>query len=198
MLQPQPDRAYTYEDLCQWQGEERWELIEGVPYAMGSPTMLHQALAMELSGRLWLHFRGGPCRVLAAPFDVRLSERDVVQPDLLVTCDADALQPRFLDGPPQLVIEILSPSNERHDRSRKLNLYARAGVSEYWLVTPHPFLFEVLRNRSGIFEISGVYSEQDRLKSPTFPDLQLDLAELYRAMPWPQELREPAPPYSTV
>ena len=65
-------------------------------------------------------------------------------------------------------------------------------------MTPHPFLFEVLRNRSGIFEISGVYSEQDRLKSPTFPDLQLDLAELYQAMPWPQEMREPAPPYSTV
>lgn len=197
-MQPQPNRTYTWPEMREWEGDERWELIDGVPYAMSSPSLLHQALAMEISVRLYPQFRNGPCRLLFAPFDVVLSERDVVQPDLLVICEQEHLKPGHLEGPPRLAIEILSPSNERHDRLRKLNLYARAGVAEYWLVTPHPYLFEVLRNRDGVYEIAGVYSDQDRLVSPAFPHLKLDLAEIYQLLPYPEALREAPPPYSTV
>ena len=197
-MQPLPDRSYTWDEISQWDGDQRWELIAGIPYAMSSPSLLHQAMAMELSGRLWAQFRQGPCRLLAAPMDVRLSDHDLIQPDLLVVCQESQMHPGHVDGPPDLVIEILSPTTERHDRLRKLNLYARSGVAEYWLVTPHPFLFEVLSNRQGRFEIAGVYSEKDRFQSHRFPQLSLDLMDIHRALPYPQELREPVPPYSTV
>lgn len=192
-MQPQSNRTYTWTEMREWDGDERWELIDGIPYAMFSPSLLHQALAMELSGRLYPQFRDGRCRLLAAPFDVKLSERDVVQPDLLVICEQGRLQPGHLEGPPELAVEILSPSNERHDRLRKLNLYARSGVSEYWLITPYPFLFEVLRNRNGTFEIAGSFCENDLFASPAFPHLQLDLKDIHQ-----RALREAPPPYSTV
>lgn len=95
-------------------------------------------------------------------------------------------------------MEILSPTNQRHDRLRKLNLYARAGVAEYWLVTPYPFLFEVLRNRNGTFEIAGSYCEKDPFASPKFPFVKLDLMDLFQSLLYPDPLREPLPPYSTV
>lgn len=164
-MQPQPDRTYTWAERLEWEGDDRWELIDGVPYAMSSPSLLHQVLAMELSGRLYPQFREGRCRLLAAPFDVKLSSRDVVQPDLLVICTQDRLQASHLEGPPELAVEILSPSNERHDRLRKL---------------------------------AGSYGEKDRFASPTFPELQLDLMEIFQSLPSPDALREAPPPYSTV
>ena len=102
-----------------------------------------------------------------------------------------------LDYAGGLVVEIVSPSTQRHDRLRKLSLYAHSGVAEYWLVTPHPFLVEVLRNVNGSFSIAQVCNEHDTLKSPAFPDLSLDLAELFAQLP-PQppieEVRESTPP----
>ena len=79
------------------------------------------------------------------------------------------IQATHIEGPPRLVVEILSPSTLRHDRVRKLNLYARAGVAEYWIITPHPFMVEVMRLG---------YTETDRLCSCEFPELELDLTEL--------------------
>src|ERR1017187_9515628 len=117
---------------------------------MSSPVLLHQSILGELYVALKLHFKGSPCRVILAPFDVKFTDFDVVQPDILISC-TDRLGPRFHDGPPDLVIEILSPSTMRHDRIRKLCLYARTGVPEYWLVTQHPFMLEVLENSQGSF-----------------------------------------------
>ena len=132
--------------------------------------------------------------------DVKLSEHDVVQPDLLVACDPKQIQATYIDGPPRLVIEILSPSTLRHDRVRKLNLYARAGVAEYWLITPHPFMVEVLRHRDGLYTTVQVCTEHDILRSPAFPELNLHLQEIFDGLP-PQpdldEVREGVPPYVT-
>ena len=100
-----------------------------------------------------------------------------------------------INGAPDLVIEILSRGTQRVDRLRKLNLYARHGVQEYWLVTPFPFLIEVLRHREGLFEVAAVYSEAHTLRSFRFPDLQLDLAAIHAALPYTDEMREPLAGY---
>jgi Uma2 family endonuclease len=166
---------------------------------MSSPTTLHQALVSELLVRLNGIFRGSPCRALVSPLDVKLSEQDVVQPDLLVVCNPQQLRTHCIEGPPALVVEVLSPSTLRHDRVRKLNLYSQVGVDEYWLVTPYPFLFEVLHNVDGVFLHAGSYTEADVLRSRRFSELQLPLLELYESLP-PQppldEVREGAPPYA--
>ncbi|MBI3928162.1 MAG: Uma2 family endonuclease [Armatimonadetes bacterium] len=195
MDSPQP--RFTYADVEKWDPDTRWELIDGIPYAMAGCSLLHQSLLGELHVALKLHFKGSPCRVVLAPFDVKFSERDVVQPDLLVSC-SDRLGYQFHTGAPDLVIEILSPSTLRHDRIRKLGLYSRQGVREYWLVTPHPLVVEVLENIGEAFVTRGAYSEEHHLRSPRFPDLDIDLAEIFAGLP-PQppiadEVRETVPP----
>jgi Uma2 family endonuclease len=195
-MQPQPDHSYSWDDYLQWEGDQRWELIQGVPYLCSSPSVLHQAICLELAFQFRLFLEGKPCRVFVAPLDVKLSHVDVVQPDVLVICHEERLRKSHVDGPPDLVIEVASPSTFRHDRLRKLNLYAGAGISEYWIVNPHPFLVEVHRNNKGIFEVAGAYSEKDNLSSPRFPDLKMDLGKLFRALP-PDMVKEPEVAYST-
>ena len=82
--------------------------------------------------------------------DSGLSEEDIVQPDLIVVCDANRIKPTHIEGPPTLVIEVLSPSTQAYDRVRKLRLFAASGVQEVWLVTPHPSLVEVLTLDGGL------------------------------------------------
>jgi len=129
-------RPLNFEDYRSWPDESRWELIDGHPYAMWSPSSLHQELSTSLVLELTPFFRDRGCRLFHAPMDVKLSDHDVVQPDLLVVCDPKQIRSTHIEGAPALVVEILSPSTLRHDRVLKLNLYARAGVAEYWLLTP--------------------------------------------------------------
>lgn len=193
-------RPLTFADYQSWEGEQRWELIEGQPYAMSSPSSLHQMLSLAFVIHLAPYFPGSPCRLFHAPLDVKLSDHDVVQPDLLVVCDPGQVRPTHIEGAPRLVIEIVSPSTQRHDRVRKLNLYSASGVCEYWLVTPHPFMVEVLHNVQGCFSTVGAYTETGHLRSPSFPQIQLDLNEIFQSLP-PQppldEVREGVPPYAT-
>ena len=165
---------------------------------MGSPSAAHQAILLSLALQLGPQLAQGPCRLWLSPFDVKLSEHDVVQPDLFVACDSGKIRSSYLEGAPDLVIEILSPSTLRHDRVRKLNLYSRFGVKEYWLVTPHPFLVEVMHNVQGTYTVSGAYTEEHELRSPLLPQLRVDLASVLAGLP-PQppidEVREETPPY---
>ena len=197
-LRPDLNRRYTWQEARALDDEQRWELIDGQPYAIGSPLTAHQLVSVRLTGALLAVFSGRPCQLLVAPMDVKLSEHDLVQPDLLVVCDAAQLQRSHVEGPPRLIIEILSESTQRHDRVRKLNLYARSGVGEYWLVTPHPALVEVLHNDGAGFRVAGTYTERDRLQSVVFPQLSLDLEAIFANLPDQpliDEVREAAPEY---
>jgi Uma2 family endonuclease len=137
-----PEKLYTYADYRQWDlnAGERYEIIDGVAYAMSAPNGKHQAISMELSRQLANFLKDKPCKVFAAPYDVRLfyeedeSDDTVVQPDLTVICDEAKRGLEGCRGIPDMVIEILSPSNTEAEMFRKLNLYTRAGVKEYWVV----------------------------------------------------------------
>lgn len=192
-------RRLTFEDYRSWGDDQSWELIDGQPYLMSSPSSLHQMLSTSLILELGPFFQGIGCRLFHAPMDLKLSEVDVVQPDLMVVCDPAQIRAGHIEGPPRLIVELLSPTTQRHDRVRKLNLYARSGVNECWLVTPHPFMLEVLHNREGVFSAVGAYTEHGILRSPGFPTVALDLSRLYASLP-PQpatdEVREGSPHYS--
>lgn len=131
---------YTYADYCTWDDEERWELIDGVPYAMAAPFVPHQEALGNIYVQMAVFLRKKKCRVFLAPMDVRLNAdtRDdtVVQPDILVVCDHSKIDRRGIIGAPDMVVEILSPSSASHDTIRKFMLYLRTGVREYWIVDP--------------------------------------------------------------
>ena len=147
--------GYTLDAWETWEG--RWELIHGVAYDMTpAPSFEHQELSSKLhlgignalAGRL--HEGGAPCRVLAAPLDVFLDDA-VVQPDLVVLCDPAKVSRRGIEGPPDLVVEILSPRTAAKDLNRKWWLYEEAGVPEYLIVDPDERVGRLLRRVNGLY-----------------------------------------------
>ena len=196
-------KSYTWSDYQGWHDDQRWEIIHGEAYLMSpGPTSRHQWVSMGLSRQMSALFLKKSCRLFAAPMDVVLSEQDVVQPDLLVVCDAARIKRTHVEGAPALVVEILSDSSISRDRLLKLGLYARHEVPEYWIVTPWPSLVEVYRLEAGHYVVHGVFGKADKLISPAFPDLDLILADVFDFPIEPGEeppvVREPpTPAYAT-
>lgn len=196
----QSHEHYTWDDYRSWPDDERWEIIDGHPFAMTpSPGFRHQDISAAITSALRAFLKGKPCRAVAAPMDVRLSDTDVVQPDVLVVCDSRKITETHIEGAPDLVVEIASPSTSGHDRTLKLNLYAKHGVKEYWVVTPYPHLVEVLLLDGDGYHIHKVLTKTGTLTSPTLPGLEIVLAQVFD-FPIPEderidEVREATPPY---
>lgn len=176
---PKPKRRYTYADYLSWTDDKRWEIIGGDAYMMSSPTSRHQIISMELSVRLHAFFKDKGCRVFSAPMDVVLSDEDVVQPDHLVVCNPNQIKRTHIEGPPTIVVEIVSGESGSRDRILKLPLYARARVKEYWIITPWPSSVEVLLLQGEKYLVHRVFGKDDTLVSASFPDLQIALADVF-------------------
>lgn len=135
---------YTIEDRNALPEDHPSELIDGVIYNMASPALRHQSISGVIYHQLWNYVdsHGGDCIPFIAPTDVRLDrdERTMVVPDVFVICqpDDDRMDnDKYINGPPDLIIEVLSPSTRRKDMFTKLHKYEEAGVREYWIVDPN-------------------------------------------------------------
>ncbi|ATY86028.1 Uma2 family endonuclease [Kyrpidia spormannii] len=183
---PRPNASgsgrYTYEDYQTWDGEERWELIDGVPYLLPSPSTEHQEILMQLSVEIGGYLRGKACRAFAAPMDLTFSPdsktKDVVQPDLFVICDPAPPGPRVI-GTPVWIIEILSPSTAANDLIRKMNLYQRAGVREYWIVDPMENRIHVYLHDGTVLRWQREYQPGDTLAPSMFSDLVIRVDQVF-------------------
>ena len=194
---------FGWHDYRTWDDGERWERIGGQPFCISpAPSSRHQMIVGSLFAHLFQHFQSKPCEPFVSPIDVKLSADDVVQPDIAVICDPTQIRETHIEGAPTLTIEVLSPSSHRHDRVRKLRLYARAGVQEYWLVQPYPSVIEVLQLTGEHYQIAGAYTDTETLHSPVFPDLTLDLSTVFTLSIPPaeqiDEIRESTPPYAAA
>ena len=131
---------YTVEDYYALPGEKRAELINGKMFDMASPSPLHQMIATEIWQSLKNYIRSvkGQCIPMVAPLDVCLDcdDKTMIQPDVLVVCDRKKIMNRCVFGAPDFVAEIVSDSTRKKDMYLKLEKYANAGVSEYWIVDP--------------------------------------------------------------
>jgi Uma2 family endonuclease len=180
------EEKWTYADYKEWELDpgERFELIDGVAYAMSAPNTEHQLIATNLNGEFYNFLKGKKCTVIAAPFDVRLfyeeddSDDTIVQPDLVVVCDPEKLGKEGCQGAPDLVIEILSPSNSAIEMHRKLNLYLDAGVREYWVIDPEEKFVEMY-NLEGEHCKIRIRQIDDTLESFIFPDLAIPMKTIY-------------------
>jgi Uma2 family endonuclease len=171
---------YTWTDYQSWDDNQRWEIIDGEAYLMSpSPTSRHQQIVTEFSRQMANYFKGKPCRLLVSPMDVVLSEEDVVQPDLLVVCDPGRIKRTHISGAPTLAVEVLSDSSAFRDRMLKTRLYARAGVKEFWIVTPWPSMVEVFVLRGERYELREVLGKGQTLVSPSFPEVPIMLSDVF-------------------
>ncbi len=183
------DERFTYGDYLLWDDDQRWELIDGVPFAMSpAPRLRHQRVLVELSRQIANYLLDKPCQLFVAPFDVRLPEADenddqvetVVQPDLSVICDSAKLDDAGCRGAPDLIMEILSPGTAHIDLQIKLDRYERAGVREYWIVDPLEktvLLFTRAADRR--YGRPEIYGDDDPVKVRIFPDLEVALTSVF-------------------
>jgi Uma2 family endonuclease len=177
---------WTYRDYREWDLKEgeRYEIIYGVAYAMPAPNAYHQSILTALAAKFYNHLEGKPCKVYAAPYDVRLfyeedeSDDTVVQPDLTAICDEKKRGPEGCRGAPDLVVEILSPSNTVIEMDRKFDLYLRAGVREYWLAAPEEKVIHVHRFEDGKTS-TRIYGLDDAAVSDILPGLEIPLQAVF-------------------
>ncbi|MCL6632982.1 MAG: Uma2 family endonuclease [Alicyclobacillus herbarius] len=183
-MKPARDRSttYTYADYLTWDGPERWELVDGVPYLMASPTPEHQQVALQLAAEFGLYLRGKECEAFIAPMDLCFEESletpHVVQPDLFVMCGEYGRDKRIV-GIPVLVVEILSPSTAANDTIRKLNLYQRMNVGEYWIVEPDEKIINVYLHDGSTLRWTAAYTPGDSVSPTRFPDLTIDVSTVF-------------------
>ena len=183
MVTAQPATKRTYADYCRTPDDERYELLDGELVMVPAPNLGHQRVDAKLGWRLAQFVEERNLgEVFSAPCDVVLSETNVVQPDLLFVSNERAhilFNGANVRGAPDLVIEILSPSTTGRDRSLKRALYARYGVSEYWLVDPDARTVTVLLLDDGAFAEVSHYSAGQTLTSPTLAGFTANLDAIF-------------------
>lgn len=156
------------------------EIFDGKIYYMASPSQIHQTILLKISALLdsYLTRKGGPCVVLPAPFDVKLSDHPltIVHPDIMIVCDKDKLDGKRCNGAPDFIIEIVSPGNPSDDYIRKAYYYKNYGVREYWIVDPRRKTVTV-----NYFEgelVSVQYSFDSIIKVNIYDDLFINFSEI--------------------
>lgn len=188
MTFPAEKERYNLADALAWSEQDRIELIDGYPVMMAPPTRAHQKAVMELSRQLANYLAGKKCEVYPAPFAVRLFERDenrpedvdtLVEPDVSVVCDPSKLDDIGYKGAPDLVMEILSPTTQRHDRFTKFNLYQQAGVQEYWIVDPDNKSVQVFILDDGRYVAKDFGTVEDTLKVNVLEGCTIDLSQVF-------------------
>ncbi|OIP89749.1 MAG: hypothetical protein AUK55_13995 [Syntrophobacteraceae bacterium CG2_30_61_12] len=189
MPKPEAQKLFTYRDYSEWD-EGRYELINGVVHDMTpAPSRIHQEVSIQLLRQLLNRLdRQAPCKVYVAPFEVRFPDADeadhkirtVVQPDLAVICDSSKLDDRGCRGAPDWIIEIVSPSTASQDYIRKLALYEKYGVREYWIVHPTDRIAMVYTMaEDGRYGRAKIYSAEDRVEAAVIEGLVIDLGEVF-------------------
>ena len=184
--------TYTYADYLLWRFKEQVELLRGKLFKMSpAPREIHQRVSMYLSGELYNFFKDKTCRFYSAPFDVRIPAKGakgttdnqiytIVQPDLCVVCDLEKIDGRGCVGAPDLVVEILSPSNSRKDLKDKYEIYEEAGVPEYWIVDPDNKAFYRYVLQEDVYIGLPPVPEGDVFRSRKFPEMEIDTRLIFK------------------
>jgi len=180
--QPEYDVRYTYADYLQWDDDVRRELIDGVPYLMAAPSFRHQEILINLILLFGNFLKGKQCKVLAAPLDVRLNpdtfDDTVVQPDIIIICDRSIIDDTGCKGVPDMVVEILSPSTARYDKTLKFNTYLRAGIREYWIIDPNDETLAVHILKDSNY-ITHAYANDEAVPVYVLEGCTIDLKEVF-------------------
>jgi len=175
---------YSYSDYMKWRFQERVEIIMGKIFPMSAPTTLHQHIIGELFFTMYAFFKHTSCNVILSPIDVRLpvgkqgkTFKTVMQPDLCVICDKSKIVAQGIIGAPDLVVEILSPSNRQIEMHEKFEAYQASLVREYWIIHPgEQWMLQYVLNENNLYELHKKHENLSRLESVIFLNLVVDVA----------------------
>lgn len=173
---------YSLDDYYALSGEQRAELLNGRIYLLAAPSVVHQAIVLELAAALKDHIRkkGGECFTGVAPLDVHLipgDENNLLEPDVFVVCDREKITPQRIEGAPDLVIEVLSSSTRKRDMGMKYALYLESGVREYWIVDPDSRKVVVYKMEKA--ELPIIYTFEEEVPVSIFDEeCRIDFSEI--------------------
>ena len=179
-----------------YQEDRHEELIDGKVFLMSPASTNHTLVSGNIYGIFWYYLKGKKCTPIADGTTVYLTDEDHFVPDFMVVCDTDKIKPDGIHGSPDLVVEVLSPSTARMDKTHKKDVYARCGVREYWLVSPGDRTVEIYRTNGTDFVLHDIYalrpdwmlekmSVEERaavethFKCSLFDDLEISLEEIF-------------------
>lgn len=182
------DVRYSYDDLLSWPENERYELYDGFPVAMASPSIQHQSIVGELFAQFHAFLKGKSCKVYVSPVDVRLFETSedapsnvdtVLIPDLLVICDQSKVDRRGIHGAPDLIVEVLSDGTKRYDLHTKRRLYEMAGVREYWIVDPERRIVQVYTLEQERYKAAEIYTALSTVPISVLKGCNIDMSTVF-------------------
>lgn len=182
---PLGHKKYTYEEFLEITKDiERAEFIDGEIYCQASPNTEHQRISIKLSNKIFNYFDGKECEVFSAPYNIifensETGEKSSSQPDIVVICDKSKFTKTNYSGKPTLIIEILSDSTASIDTIKKMDLYMRFGVKEYWIVRPKSKTIDIYFLENGIYTEPMAYSKDDIVSSNIFSDLSIKLKDIF-------------------
>jgi Uma2 family endonuclease len=177
-------KRWRYEDLFDLPADKRYEIVDGELYEMPAPRLDDEVVTMNLVG-LFLPVVGIGGYVLSAPVDLFVAAANPVQPDIMIVLPdrLSIMSERGLEGPPNLVVEILSPSNPNRDLETKRNLYAVAGIPEYWLVDVELATIEVLVLDGSVYRTHVRATGDELVTSLVLPDLSFPAEAVFARLP---------------
>ena len=181
---------YSYADYMRFEFEERLEIIRGRVFRMSpAPSHIQQGVLTNIFEPIYNSLKGKSCCVYTTPFDVRLAKKNqidkevftVVQPDIVVVCDQSKLDKRGCIGAPDIVVEILSPGNNKKELINKYEVYEEVGVKEYWIVSPSDkSFFRYILDNQGKFQPTKLLTEGEEVTTPILPGFTLILEEVFK------------------
>jgi len=176
------EKFWTYEDYLKLNDDKRYEVINGRLDEMPAPSFEHQERLNALNVKLYLFVKSKNLgRIIPSPFDVILREDIVVQPDIVFISKENLknIKEGRLFGPPDLVVEIVSPTSYYRDRYEKFKIYEEAGIKEYWIVYPGEKAIEVWALKEGKYELYSIASGEGKVKSKVLESFEVDLKEVF-------------------
>ncbi|MCU6707540.1 Uma2 family endonuclease [Paenibacillus sp. J5C_2022] len=179
------EQRLTYDDYAAIDDGLRYELADGRLELMSpGPTSMHQLVSFEMQRTIFESCHMNYI-VFYSPIDLILSTYEVRQPDLLMIHRSrmDIIRMRGIEGTPDLVVEILSPSTLRRDKLDKLRTYARYGIPEYWVVEPKVGMLEQYVLQGERYELHNVYEEEEPVSSPTVPCISFTMKGIMDNIP---------------
>ncbi len=172
----------TYADYQKLKEGEPYQLINGMFVKSPSPTVNHQRLVKRLANQLLELENKGTGEVLFAPMDVYFSDTEVYQPDIIFIGkdNTNVRVGKIIEGAPDLIIEILSPSTAYYDLRHKADVYAESGVREYWVVDSMEKRIDIFSNAGNSFNLVSKVEAEGEARSAIFPEFRVDVGKLFR------------------
>lgn len=179
---PKP-KLLTYADYARLTPPDNgnYELHNGKIIYMPSPLDIHQKISMNLSAALHFHVKNNQLgQVRTAPLDVKLTENDTVQPDILfIKKDRENIIDGIVKGAPDVIVEILSPSNDAKEMSYKKYIYEVSGVKEYWIINLKKQTLTQYENRENELFLRETYTIDDTLKSLIIEGFEIEIKDIF-------------------